>query len=108
MEAVLTYGQFQQVKVKWLQKYGAAAPVVDINAVVCRVQVALAVVIKKSLLPLLQEPKYVCVQQEQQEPAAMAVIPVATDVQVTCVATLITGVHAFKAVNQRTERFDAT
>jgi hypothetical protein len=34
MEAVLTYGQFQQVKLKWLQKYGAAAPVVDTNAVV--------------------------------------------------------------------------
>ena len=97
MEAVLTYGQFQQVKVKWLQKYGAVAAVVDTNAVVCRVQADLAAAIKKSLLILLQEPKYVCVQQEQQEPATMVLIAVATDVQVTCVATLITGVHALMA-----------
>jgi hypothetical protein len=64
------------------------------------VQVALAVVIKKSLLILLQEPKYVCVQQERQVAGVVVLIAVATDVQVTCVATLIAGVHAFKAVNK--------
>ena len=100
MEAVLTYGQFQQVKLKWLQKYGAAAAVVHTNAVVCLLQADLVAAIKKSMLPLLQEPKYVCVQQEQQAPATMVLIAVATDVQVTCVATLITGVHALMAVHK--------
>lgn len=97
MEAVLTYGQFQQVKQKWLQKYGAVAAVAHISVVVCLLQADQAAAIKKSLLLLLQEPKYVCVQQEQQEPATMVLIAVATDVQVTCVATLITGVHALMA-----------